>query len=675
MPRARRINAQFLEWLKELRDQYEEGDNMRMVYGKAFNSLKNETKEYTTPNQLLEVKGIGKKTVAVLEERYAMENGGVASQPAPKPRGRPVKRSATDLDVEPPPPAKRRTASAAVLPTQVPQAINDQFRFCYLDGNEKRVLNCADAETTWDVNGRLKMRVAFPISQATHPLAAQLYEPKRVADTVFADMWEDVAEQFPQCPGFKDQPAPVARKSSLLTMLQDEATKARSTSSLDPSRQLPSYLNRSTNAVASGSRDNVQSSVPAQSDMRSAATARSYESLSQGPSAGPHRPLVRAATTTIPTSSSISAALQRTTSAPAVVPTRARLSHAVPGLPPVERLSLYAPQTTFDPFNAKIFKAGQYDICLLLDTREKGGKSREDYGQALRGKGLNVQTRTLEVGDVAWVAISRLDGSECMLDVVLERKRLDDLVASVKDGRFHEQKFRLHQSAISRVFFLVEDYDVRKNMEEWGPMIKTSLSSTQVVDGFLVKETKNINDTISFLAGLHEELCRMHQNKDLYVIPKDMIKRYSYVDLQRYLRREKPGQCFVPSFQSYQWLNHKSQFKTVRDTWARMLLCVKGMSPEKVGAVIERWGTPRELWEAFRDAQKEEDKARRIEAAEQEAAARGPAKGKGRKKKSNVLEAQLMLQGVGGAEGGMRAIGPTLSMKLYELFMAMEYDD
>ncbi|KAJ7636918.1 hypothetical protein FB45DRAFT_1025012 [Roridomyces roridus] len=240
-----------------------------------------------------------------------------------------------------------------------------------------------------------------------------------------------------------------------------------------------------------------------------------------------------------------------------------------------------------------------------------------------------------------------------MLDVVLERKRLDDLVASVKDGRFHEQKFRLHQSAISRVFYLVEDYDV--------------------VDGFLVKETKNITDTISFLAGLHEELCRMHQNKDLHVIPKDMIKRYSYVDLQRYLRREKPSQCFVPSLQSYQWLNHKSQFKTVRDTWARMLLCVKGMSPEKVGAVIERWGTPRELWEAFRDAQKEEDRLRRIEAAEQEAAARGPAKGKGRKKKSSVPE--LMLQGVGGAEGGMRAIGPTLSTKLYELFMAMEYAD
>jgi len=34
-----------------------------------------------------------------------------------------------------------------------------------------------------------------------------------------------------------------------------------------------------------------------------------------------------------------------------------------------------------------------------------------------------------------------------------------------------------------------------------------------------------------------------------------------------------------------------------------------------------------------------------------------------------------MLQGVGGADGGVRAIGPALSTKLYELFMSESYDE
>lgn len=57
----------------------------------------------------------------------------------------------------------------------------------------------------------------------------------------------------------------------------------------------------------------------------------------------------------------------------------------------------------------------------------------------------------------------------------------------------------------------MEEYDTRKQKEDWGVQISTALSSTQVVDGFMVKETKNINDTIAYLTGLTEELCRAHE--------------------------------------------------------------------------------------------------------------------------------------------------------------------
>lgn len=54
---------------------------------------------------------------------------------------------------------------------------------------------------------------------------------------------------------------------------------------------------------------------------------------------------------------------------------------------------------------------------------------------------LNVafEMRRLSVGDFAWICCDRY-GNELMLPYILERKRLDDLSGSIKDGRFHEQK-------------------------------------------------------------------------------------------------------------------------------------------------------------------------------------------------------------------------------------------
>ncbi|KAJ7484395.1 ERCC4 domain-containing protein [Mycena latifolia] len=720
MPRAKapRLNAQFIEWLEDLKNQQEPDSNWHRVYKKALNNLKDTTKEFATPRELIEVKGIGPVIVATLEKRY-LDNGGLAqplqAAPTPNPRARPLKRAATDVDQEPPPQAKRRTVSAAALSARVPatQPVrlpatkpaqttterptgnNDAFQFWYLDGN-KRVRKRVDAETTWeDSTQLLRMKIVYPLSQVNHPLAAELYGRERKGDTMVAQMREDAADPFPECPGFPEAPASKPFNPSNLSALlaEDRLLQRQRHSTTDPSRQLPAYLQKGTNAVASGSRSNDDNG---NSDMRKAAAARSYSaSLSQAgrapsppasqtpPSTAasssspvrppPPRPLVRAATTAA--TSSLASALHRTASTPLPAHTRPRLSHAVPALPPIEHPSIYTPQTTFPDFQPRLFRAGEYTVYLILDKGENRAKDHEWIADKLRAHGVSVDRRQLSLGDVAWVA-KHHNGEECMLDVVLERKRLDDLVGSIKDGRFHEQKFRLHRSGISRVLYLVEDYDTRRQKENYGPAISTAVSSTQVVDGFMVKETKNIDDTIAYLSGLTEELSRAHQTTDLHVIPTAHIRPHSYMDLQKYLRKKHPGKCFTTSFADYQKLNHKSVFTTVRDTWARMLLCVKGMSAEKVGAVVERWDTPRALWEAFRAAQIEEQFARAREAEEEAAAVAGPAKGKGKKKKkSTVPEARMMLQGVGGAEGGVRAIGPALSGKIYDLLMAVEYED
>lgn len=125
-----------------------------------------------------------------------------------------------------------------------------------------------------------------------------------------------------------------------------------------------------------------------------------------------------------------------------------RLSSHIPVATPLleidENIVSTTPIPDFRPDQAIIFPAGSYDVRLILDTREVESKSaRDDFSDKLRAKGIEVETRALRLGDVMWIA-KRRDGlggeeDECVLDYVVERKRLDDLCQSIKDGRYTEQ--------------------------------------------------------------------------------------------------------------------------------------------------------------------------------------------------------------------------------------------
>ncbi|KAL9933723.1 hypothetical protein V8E36_007381 [Tilletia maclaganii] len=273
-----------------------------------------------------------------------------------------------------------------------------------------------------------------------------------------------------------------------------------------------------------------------------------------------------------------------------------------------------------------VWPAGSYDIVLLLDTRElKHGGSAPSVSRAasssltvretVRGgrchlsdplveKGVPVEVRALELGDVVWIA--RKKGSagtemdEVVLDYIVERKRLDDLVQSIPDGRWNEQKFRLSLSGLSKVFYLIEDYNVDEQMRRWGPQIATAISSTQVIDGFFVQRTAGVEASLDWLRKMHLVICQMHKDKPLHVLPDTILSRPTYLQLQTHLRRTQPSTPHHITFESYRALNAKNGSMTVGEVWARMMLCVRGMSEEKVGEVIRVWRTGRDWWETCR---------------------------------------------------------------------------
>ena len=155
------------------------------------------------------------------------------------------------------------------------------------------------------------------------------------------------------------------------------------------------------------------------------------------------------------------------------------------------------------------FQLTDFDIILLVDTREStSGVDSSLKKTALMANltqlSVPVEMRALPAGDFAWIARERSHSNrakvsvsqsasqpashsasqpashsasqtlssrfastkngfipnkprrELIFDYVVERKRVDDLVSSIIDGRFHEQKHRLKASGIRKPIYLVE---------------------------------------------------------------------------------------------------------------------------------------------------------------------------------------------------------------------------
>lgn len=107
---------------------------------------------------------------------------------------------------------------------------------------------------------------------------------------------------------------------------------------------------------------------------------------------------------------------------------------------------------------------------------------------ALEKKGVQFVKENLLVGDV-----HICHGEQAV--VVIERKAKGDLAASIKDGRYHEQKSRLFQTGIEpqRIIYIIEKIGVPSNME-WG-----AICNTQYRDRCTVFQTKSVEETADYI--------------------------------------------------------------------------------------------------------------------------------------------------------------------------------
>ncbi|KAI9348825.1 hypothetical protein BD770DRAFT_395057 [Pilaira anomala] len=261
------------------------------------------------------------------------------------------------------------------------------------------------------------------------------------------------------------------------------------------------------------------------------------------------------------------------------------------------------------------FLPDEYEIVLVLDNREVQMKTDRAYFQRkLAEKGVTCVTRSLDLGDVIWVARKKNSSSneseELFLDYVIERKRLDDLITSIKDGRYTEQKTRLRVCGAEKVIYLVEEYNREAVVNQSVLAVQTAMSSLQITEGFYLRRTDSIDETITFLVSATKLMNRIYQGRTLYSIPGDIITRQNYLDLKNAFKEKHDGEksAFLIKYPLYGELNSKNGSTTVGEVYLRMLMTIRGVNMERATSLSKIYPTPHALLKAFQGKTEEEGK-------------------------------------------------------------------
>merc|ERR1712192_86362 len=186
---------------------------------------------------------------------------------------------------------------------------------------------------------------------------------------------------------------------------------------------------------------------------------------------------------------------------------------------------------------------------------------------------------------------------ELVLPFLVERKRQDDFWASVKDGRYEEQKFRMKNSGLEHLFYLVEEHPKQK--EHWGragpgesfvgEALEQAVANTAVQEGFSVKRTSDQRGTIEYLTLMTRLLREKYKEEELVCITQS--------DLEEGKVRSRDTALL--EFQAFNEASKKTKKLTVREVFAKTLLRMKGLSVEMAQAIVESYPCPALLREAL----------------------------------------------------------------------------
>ncbi|XP_045769347.1 crossover junction endonuclease MUS81 [Maniola jurtina] len=235
---------------------------------------------------------------------------------------------------------------------------------------------------------------------------------------------------------------------------------------------------------------------------------------------------------------------------------------------------------------------GSFDVILLIDKHETSGMTKKNdptVTQFNKYPELKHEYRSLKVGDFTWIARHKTNTDhEIVLPYVVERKRMDDLGHSIKDGRFHEQKFRLRKCGLNHVIYMVENHGSNKHVGLPMQSLMQALANTRVQDGFKVHVTESLAHSVRFLATMTLRLM------------------YEYKDKRLMGHNGEPKSDILMTFGYFNKSSVKNRALSITDTFIKILLQLKGVSVQKALTITNVYKTPRMLIEKYKSCDQRE---------------------------------------------------------------------
>jgi ERCC4-type nuclease len=156
-------------------------------------------------------------------------------------------------------------------------------------------------------------------------------------------------------------------------------------------------------------------------------------------------------------------------------------------------------------------------IQIVVDVRENGILQKLEFAK------VEFSKKQLPLGDILLVKNENTtdDQHDDEILVYIERKTLQDLLSSIKDGRYDEQSFRLANTIQGevprhRVIYIIEGFFSTLSLQEKN-LVLSAMTSIQLFKGFSVWRTSSLQETVDVIIAMAGKIERdLKKGKTMY---------------------------------------------------------------------------------------------------------------------------------------------------------------
>ena len=128
---------------------------------------------------------------------------------------------------------------------------------------------------------------------------------------------------------------------------------------------------------------------------------------------------------------------------------------------------------------------------IIIDNREK------DLIELFKNNNIIHQNKNLEIGDIQFVINNEII-------YIIERKTYDDLGASIKDGRYKEQKIRLLANNNNNIFYIIEGNKNKCKTLTYNSLLG-SIINMLFRDNIKIINSTDINETYKIIIQIKDK--------------------------------------------------------------------------------------------------------------------------------------------------------------------------